>query len=318
MINISHGRRYITTIALVGFVIFGLFGTSLAAEEPTGLSNVTVWLYPEFDDPRLLVMTQGHVAQGTTLPAMVRFLVPTDAQLYSAGAMDSQMNYSGAPPQRQPSEIAGWDEISYDVTEQIFRVEYYTDAIKGETDKQIEFEYSFLYPVENLFVEVQQPLKATSFVITPTQESMTVGNDGLNYYARQIESLEAGEPVKVRMEYTKTDPALSYNLADQPQPAQSGPNADQTMLIVVTGGALVAILAAVFIISRRRRSAPAPSRAQRRARARQNRSRDQERPARSQVASEDTPSQAANFCRHCGTSLREDSLFCPQCGEQVT
>ncbi len=90
--------------------------------EPDGFKNVTLWIYPEFDDPRLLVMLEGQIV-GVQVPATVRFLVPSAAEMYSAGSMNAQGQYSGGPPRREPSAIAGWDEISYEVTTDTFRIE---------------------------------------------------------------------------------------------------------------------------------------------------------------------------------------------------
>src|SRR5450759_393867 len=81
-----------------------------ATNEPSGFKSVTVWVYPEYDDPRVLVMLEGQIT-GTTLPALVKFLVPQSANLFSAGSKNAQGVYSGGPPNRKASSIAGWDEI---------------------------------------------------------------------------------------------------------------------------------------------------------------------------------------------------------------
>ena len=83
--------------------------------------NVHLWVYPEFDDPRLLVMLQGQIS-GAQPPVTVSFLVPSTAEMYSAGSIDSQSQYSGGPPDREPSAFSGWDAVSYELTSDIFHV----------------------------------------------------------------------------------------------------------------------------------------------------------------------------------------------------
>ncbi len=111
--------------------------------EPTGLKNVTLWLNPEYDDPRLLVMLEGKIV-GVNPPARIRFLVPTAAEMYSAGSRDATGNYTGGPPDRKASSITGWDEISYELQTDTCRVEYYDPIIAGQPDKENSYYFQFL------------------------------------------------------------------------------------------------------------------------------------------------------------------------------
>jgi hypothetical protein len=319
----SHGKRYIITITLVGFLISGLFSSTVAAEEPAGLENVDILVYPEYDDPRLLIIVSGHLPEDTPLPATLTMLLPSNAVINAAAYMTEERQLVDASPFLGSSDIPGWDRASFNVESTIFQFEYYHDIIEGLPDKTISFEYRFAYPVGGLVLVAQQPLNATSYVVTPTQQEIVSDIEGFQYYRTSIERLEAEEPVQLQVSYNKADSAPSVNPADlagpeQTQSTQGNLNTDQTLLLVVGGSGLLAVLAAIVIISRRRRSAPAPSRTQGRARARQNRGRGSRgQAARSQVATDDAPSQTTNFCRHCGNRLHEDAVFCPQCGEEV-
>ena len=137
-----------------------------ALNEPESYSNVKLWIYPEYDDPRLLVMLEGQI-EGTEPPAEVQFLVPSAAEMYSAGSMDTQGNYSGGPPARKPSSIPGWDEISYQVTTDTFRVEYYDPIIFGNPEKTISYMFRTLYPMSEMEIIVQEPTGATDFTVSP-------------------------------------------------------------------------------------------------------------------------------------------------------
>ncbi|MBM2832697.1 MAG: hypothetical protein HW414_1749, partial [Dehalococcoidia bacterium] len=139
---------------------------AFAADEPTGYRNVLLSVYPEYDDPlglrypALLVMVEGEI-QGTAPPTTVRFLVPEDARMYSAGS-GPRDKYIGGPPDRRPSDIAGWDEISYQLKTNYFVVEYYL-AIPTSPDKAITAEFIPLFPIDRLTAIVQQPRRATDF-----------------------------------------------------------------------------------------------------------------------------------------------------------
>ena len=148
----------VTCVLIVSATLSPVFAQD--GNEPEGFKNVRLWVFPEYDDPRLLVMLEGKIV-GAQAPVTVRFLVPSAAEMNSAGSMDSLGQYSGGPPDREPSAISGWDEISYVVTSDIFRVEYYDPIIIGQTDKTIRYEFYGLYPISDLRVIVQEPRKST-------------------------------------------------------------------------------------------------------------------------------------------------------------
>ena len=68
-------------------------------------------------------MLQGQI-EGVEPPVVVRFLVPSEAEMYSAGSMDALGQYTGGPPNRESSSIPGWDEINYEVTTNTFQSPY--------------------------------------------------------------------------------------------------------------------------------------------------------------------------------------------------
>jgi hypothetical protein len=186
----------------------------LAQEENyiTGFDNVQLWIYPEYDDPRLLVMLEG-IIEGKEPPVMVRFLVPSEAEMYSAGSMDVQGRYTGGPPHREPSSIPGWDEIAYEVTTNTFRVEYYDPIISGQTDKSMSYEFRWLYPISELEVIIQQPLRASNFEVSPVGNSF-IDDQGFTSYIYNFSDLRDGPPLRFEISYYKSDTKPSLFIDD--------------------------------------------------------------------------------------------------------
>jgi hypothetical protein len=275
------------------------------SSEPAGFKNVTLWIYPEYDDPRLLVMLEGKIS-GATAPVRVRFLVPQSAEMYSAGSKDAQGNYSGGPPDRKASQIAGWDEISYQLTTDTFRVEYYYPGITGQTDKQISFDYHWLYPVADLNVVVQQPLKATSFSVTPAGQKGTEGQFAVQNFA--YTNLTPEQPVHYEIKYTKTDAAPSLGtIVSTPGPGSSSTNSNTVLIVVIAVLASLLLIGGVFLWFRipartrvRRPDLSAPSRA-----------------ATSRPKTGSAKPGRAKYCNYCGKQLDPESNFCAQCGKKL-
>ena len=105
MTTIMKNISRMLILLLAASLLFVAVGKSLVSAQdenvPTGFQNVQLWVNPEYDDPRLLVMLEGQIV-GTQPPAEVRFLVPSAAEMYSAGSMDAQGRYSGGPPRYCP------------------------------------------------------------------------------------------------------------------------------------------------------------------------------------------------------------------------
>ena len=286
----NNAFRLLFSLMTIGLLLIGP-SAALAQDEPetenivTGFQNVQLWVYAEYDDPYeigapLLVMLEGQIV-GAELPAEVRFLVPSAAQLYSAGSKDAQGVYTGSPPNRESSGIPGWDVIWYEVTNNTFRVEYYQPIIGGDADKTISYQFRWLYPISELIVFVQAPLDASSFKVIPAGEPGIY--EGHDYYFYQFFDLDDDLPLEFDISYSTggTNPLLITG--------------------IIVG--IFAVFAAVYFWMKR--SSP-KTRADRRRSARHTPS---HKPGDKQPG--------PKFCRECGQRLEDPARFCPDCGANL-
>ncbi|MFC2014557.1 zinc ribbon domain-containing protein [Chloroflexota bacterium] len=297
----NNTKRILMVLLLTGLLFFTVGKSFVLAQgdnEPTGLDNVELFIYPEYDDPRLLVMLEGHI-DGIEAPATVRFLVPENAQMYSAGSMDTQGVYTGGPPDREPSELPGWDEISYEVTSDTFRIEYYDPIILGNPDKSISYDFHFLYPISELNVVIQQPRTAVDFTVVPATEQSRPDNEGLNSFFYVYENLESESPLHFDITYHKSDQQLSVDTNGSTSEEES--NNAGTILAIFTGTILVlGALGFIWFQSRTPRS-----------RAERRRSKTTSAP-RSPAGKAKT-----KYCTQCGKPVNNSYKFCPGCGAEV-
>jgi hypothetical protein len=260
-----------------------------SAGEPTSLNNVTLWIYPEYDDPRLLVMVEGRIA-GVSAPTQIRFLVPSSAEMYSAGSKDAQGNYSGGPPDRKASQIQGWDEISYTLKTDIFRVEYYDPIISGQQNKSISYDFRTLYPISTLKVVVQIPLKATDFSALPAGVKSTEGNFAVYSYFYTNQTTD--KPLHYDISYTKTDtnPSLGTNTNS---PAQGG--SSNLVPISIIAGSVIIVFGVVWALkSTKKKSA-----------------------AKIPKTHHEQVKLHNKFCNQCGKRLEYPSKYCPYCKQKL-
>ena len=294
MRNIRH--IILTFLAVSSLLIFVGESLVLAQEENgiTGFDNVQLWIYPEYDDPRLLVMLEGQI-EGVEPPVVVNFLVPSEAEMYSAGSMDAQGQYSGGPPHREPSLTPGWDEITYELTTTTFRVEYYDAIIIGQSDKSISYEFRWLYPISNLEVVIQEPRRSSNFNISPVGISL-VDNQGFTSHIYNFSELGNTPPLRFDISYHKSDTRPSLSINEEESSASS-------LVVVIVAILGIAAVATFFWL---RKSKPR-TRAARRQLARNS---PERRPKSNQ--------SKARFCSQCGQPVAKSGDFCTYCGAKLT
>jgi hypothetical protein len=266
-----------------------------AAAEPLNLTGVILWIYPEYDDPRLLVMLEGRVS-GVNPPAQIRFLVPSSAEMYSAGSKDAQGNYSGGPPNRTTSQIAGWDEISYQLQSSIFRVEYYLPLITGQVDKHISYDFKTIYSITDLETVIQVPTKASNFSVTPLGTPTTEGS--FQVYSSKYTNLVPEQNLHFDISYTKSDPNPS--LATPAQTPVSEVSSNIVLIFIIVGSVIVAG-GLIWVLKATRKKTKIVKKA----------------PSNIHTSKPKSSRPPAKFCDQCGKKLEYPSRFCPHCRSKL-
>jgi hypothetical protein len=283
--NIYRPLLLLITISLLLVIASSPWALAQGENEPTGFNNVHLWIYPEYDDSRLLVMLEGQIA-GAQAPATVRFLVPSTVEMYSAGSMDAQGYYSDGPPPREPSLIPGWDEISFDLTTDTFRVEYYDPIIIGLPDKPIAYEFRRLYPISSLHVVIQEPKQSSNFSVSP-EGALSSGSQGFANHNYEYHDIDDGPRISFNISYTKSDALPSLSMGDD------APTPVALIVATIIGTFLVFGAGFYWVRKSRLRSASVPISAR------------EKRPPR-------------RFCSQCGQSPDDSSRFCRYCGTELT
>jgi len=266
-------------------------------------AHVSVW--PEYDAPRLLILYEGAFVDDGGFPRTVEFTVPLGIDVNQAAGLTTDGRYL-----RQPYQLIPQDRyalLRYELPIPAFFFEYYYDPIEGQTDRTIDWWLRSSYPIADLQVNVQQPLKATNFTISPSADLINVGPDGFKYHLFSHRTLGAGEEMKLRISYTKADPEPSvprqpFVEPDAAAPAATtstpSPGLNLTALLIVVGAAGLLAGGAYWYVNRRRADDLYD---------------DEWEPPRHTWRSPGTEA-VTGYCHQCGKGLRADDRFCPGCG----
>jgi hypothetical protein len=301
-------RRVALLVTLTLLVLISVWPA--AAQGALTIPQASLKLWPEYDDPGVLVILSGDFANDATFPQTVAFPVAEGARNIQATVNDPAKGLLSQEWQMQGGKVA------YSLPQPGFHLEYYVDRPVSGDQREITYTFEAPYPIKSMQIEVQQPARSTDFSMTPGPTSTITRTDGLVYHAINLENLAAGEKRDIAISYVKTDsgltsPQLALTSATPAPPAaaqapaQAKPAAQTSWLpIVLIGAGLLALIGigVYWFLSRRRTTAPI-------------------KPVRPTVASappqpaqRPTPSGAAAFCTQCGHTVQPEDRFCPQCG----
>ncbi len=301
-------RRAALAVALCLLIVACVLPAT--AQSQLNISQATLRLWPEYDDPGLLVIFTGDFAESASFPQKVTFPVAAGARNVQATMKESD----GSLLVQQDWKVEA-DKLTYTLPKPGFHYEYYVDRPPSGNQRQITYHFIAPYPIKTLAISVQQPARATDFTLTPKPDSNLQGENGLTYYQISRQNLSAGDAFDIVISYSKTDSgltspqlAVTNSQSATPAPSTSGPAlapaANRWLPYALIGAGLAALagIAAYWFFTQRK---------------------DGARPARKPAPTPATPaapisgssrSAARGFCTQCGNPLRAEDRFCSQCG----
>ena len=306
--------------------------------------QMTVKVEPEFDLRAVLVIVDFSLPTDVPLPATLKFPVPAGARIAAIGEIDPNGNFTQNYLNSYPPVTQGfdWDVASIQVKSyRQIQVEYYYDPgippAAGPRSLPVWMEIPV--DVGTLVLHVQQPARATGFVVKPALEgSGESDDDHFTYSVGAFTNVKAGSQLGQVIEYNNPDNGLSVATPGSTTTSKISTNTVLlTAILVVVVIIAIVVIWRVFFSSRRRPgggagaaagkagswsaasgknkaagasggkpSAAKPTKAAKQVAA----------PVPDEVAtSEQTDQDATEYCVACGEALSPDSPFCTNCGE---
>lgn len=287
----------------------------LAQTPATTLEQLDIDVWPDYDDPSILVIMSGTLPPDAQLPATVTLPIPDGASINAVARVSSD--------NRLMSDIS-YDEsdpgqLTLTTPDPRFRVEYYAPYEADGNDRRFTFDWRAGMTVLELIMSVQQPVLASDLTLIPAAASVSTRQDGLQYHDLPPQSIPEGESFTLQGAYTLVRPGLTVDLLETQQPGQidpappTSPSASSDSagaafnwpVLLAAMGAVLAIGALAWFALRDRRSSrrvtkPRPVR------------RPKAKPASKATAAPATGK--AKFCHECGQEASPGDRFCSNCG----
>lgn len=319
-----------TSLSLITLFLLLVFAVSISAQTPANVQSMQISLWPEFDDPGLLVLIDGQLAEpGET----IRIPVPADGNIHAVatGSGDSLMDASW----ESSIDADGNQVVTFTVPETVFRVEYYTPLpIDGDT-RSFDFRFPANYlSVASGQIELLLPPAAGDASSTPELASAGTTQTGALIFQR---TFSGGDEIAQNVSYSNPTGALSVAedarqapatvtpLAEPLPSATAGDAASVDPLLLGLGiAAIVLIGGGAYGLWRTRQAPePEPEPSPRRRRPKQRSRQSQGRATANAGAGERGRAAGGGqsgrtgrdqFCRSCGTEFGHDDDFCRKCG----
>lgn len=311
-------RRTLSRWAVVLGLLLVLWPAPLAsAQAGLSLTALTIELWPEYDQPSMLVILRGTLASTVALPATVTLHLPA--------AVGGPSAVAGQDPAGQLFNIpftttttGATIAVQFEVPLASFQVEYYDPGLTRLGNvRDYAFHWQADFSAEAATLRVQEPLEAGDLSAEPPVTLAGSSDLGVNYYTTALGAIRIGQTVSVHLRYTKATSALTTDNLNQPSVAPLPSEASQTTASwtpspqVLIGGGLGLVGAGlvgwgvVWLVRDR-------SGGLRRPRTRRSAPRLFASPALG-GGLENTP----NFCTQCGQSLETADRFCRHCGAPI-
>lgn len=316
----------------------------------------TVQFSPEYDSTDVLVIIDYQLPPDAKIPFTFQFRVPGEARMTGYSLIDTNGAFDYDRP--APTVVQGeeWDVVSVVVPKaKPVHLEYYYDpglSLSGQREFPVVFDPPATF--DRLTLEIQEPRRATGFVVSPGFGQITQGNEGFTLHAESRSGVQPGQPITAKVSYGKPDaepslpPASGTGAAaggssSAGTPAAGGGGGNGYLLWVVLAAAVAVVGIVVYRLPARRPASANSHSAQATGRTRATPARVQpSHPSQSGAVSRaatrprmsaatagtgrrapgsqpddlQTAAGAQQFCTQCGDSFASTGRFCGQCGQE--
>jgi hypothetical protein len=218
-------------LLILTFSIVFLIPGSVHAQNNQHLRTLSVDIWPEYDQPAVLMIYRITLAPNTVLPASLVIRIPSNAQINAVALVDPVKGLVNAP---YDSSMQGkWSLLKVSTNLLQVQVEYYIPLVKNGSARHIVYEWAGDYAVDNLEVNFLRPSSADSVSISYSPVNTYPGQDSLTNYHIQTINLAANQNFALSIDYQRNTDDLS--ISSLPVQAASTPGPDTPGRVSMTG-----------------------------------------------------------------------------------
>ena len=245
-----------------------------ASSESLIIGRMRASIWPEHDDPSLLVIYDGRFEDVSSYPVKTSFFIPKGSVISDA----CSLSHAGQHFCQLYKTIAheDFDEISLTLPYPNFYLSFHTPGFDLQNEQR-SFDYRIRanHHIKAMEVDIQQPLRSSGFKITPAEGAVLLQPDeasisqvkGFTHFAYILNDIKAGQQPRFGMNYIKQDPKpsvdIKYVSMKEPTSWESPYEAQKKIrtyiYIVFAAGTLIALALLLRLFYSRRAKQPGSS-----------------------------------------------------------
>jgi hypothetical protein len=281
-----------------------IFPSLTSAQSNVTLTGMNIQLWPEYDQPSMLVLADFELPATTLFPVKMTFHIPQDANLvavatYSADGSLVNAVYEG------PTKKGSLQAFTVNLNNPKARFEYYLPITIKVHERTFSYLWNGDYAVDAFGIRVLEPLDTSALSTTPKLGPAVV-ESGLAYYESSAIKLKSGEQFTLDLKYTKT----TDTLVSPPQGVQPAAPVDEntpgrvslnnSLPYIIGGIGIVLIVGGLIYYWLAGRSST-----------KKTRRRIHHTPQENEEGDEES------YCPQCGTRAKSNDRFCRVCGARI-
>jgi hypothetical protein len=293
-------RKWLAMLLLVGVLCFP---SPAKAQSPIKLSRLQVQLWPEYDQPTMLVIYDFQLPESIRLPVSVSLNFPKEGHLVAVASLSADgsllnTDYIG------PTANEAWQTITIQIqTATTYHLEYYQPLTRTGDKRDFTFQWPGDYAVDDISVNIRVP-PDTSDIVTDPSMKPTKAADGSSSLVKDFGALQVGQRFPLHLTYTRTSNALTVS-GETVQPTKPLDSSTPGRVLLsnylpyVAGVLGIVLVGAGAIYFLQPRSPRAPARRQ------------------THLSLTKGQTKAVLHCHQCGARAQPGDRFCRVCGTKL-
>ncbi|MBE9536415.1 MAG: hypothetical protein IMF07_04480 [Proteobacteria bacterium] len=211
-------NRLITLILRLLLLLLVFSNCAAAADMEIGRMRVAIW--PEYDDPGVLVIYDGRFVDDGNFPAETSFFLPQGAIISDACSLSPKGQHFCQLFKQE--NIGDMEEIRLKLPYPNFYLSFHIDPFEGDgSARDLLYKVRTNHRIRKLEIDIQEPLRAEGFVLTPEAHKLEEAK-GFRHYRYYMNKPKKGADIPFKIKYRKDDKRPSVNIKYSPMSMSGG------------------------------------------------------------------------------------------------
>jgi len=249
-------------VLILGLLAFLMTFVNSAGASDMEIGRMRVAIWPEYDDPGVLVIYDGRFVDNGSFPAETSFFLPQGAVISDACSLSPKGQHFCQLFKQE--NIGDLEEVRLKLPYPNFYLSFHIDPFEGDGSvRNLSYKLTTNHRIRKLEIDIQEPLRAEGFVVTPEAHRLEE-TKGLKHYRYYMDKPQKGVDIPFEINYKKEDKRPSVNIKYSPMsmsiegdgmstsPHEERGNFVKLLYVLAVGGLSLVLFLLWFVFRRKK------------------------------------------------------------------